>query len=266
MKMKKEQNYIEINKQSWNNRTDVHVKSDFYDLDGFMKGKSSLNSIELELLGDVSGKSILHLQCHFGQDSLSLSRLGAKVTGVDLSDKAIETAKDLAQKLKADAEFICCDLYDLPNYLHKKFDIVFTSYGTIGWLPDLDKWAKIVSQFLKPKGKFVFVEFHPVVWMFDDAFEKIEYNYFKSEAIETLEGSYTESTTDAKQHFITWNHSLSEVLSSLLNNGLQINSFNEYDYSPYNCFQNTVEFEPNKFRIKNLEDKIPMVYSLTATK
>ena len=112
----------------------------------------------------------------------------------------------------------------------------------------------------------MFVEFHPVVWMFDDAFEKIEYNYFKSEAIETLEGSYTESTTDAKQHFITWNHSLSEVLSSLLNNGLQINSFNEYDYSPYNCFQNTVEFEPNKFRIKNLEDKIPMVYSLTATK
>lgn len=147
MKMKKEQNYIEINKQSWNNRTDVHVKSDFYDLDGFMKGKSSLNSIELELLGDVSGKSILHLQCHFGQDSLSLSRLGAKVTGVDLSDKAIETAKDLAQKLNADAEFICCDLYDLPNYLHKTFDIVFTSYGTIGWLPDLDKWAKIVSQF-----------------------------------------------------------------------------------------------------------------------
>ena len=94
MKMKKEQNYIEINKQSWNNRTDVHVKSDFYDLDGFMKGKSSLNSIELELLGDVSGKSILHLQCHFGQDSLSLSKLGAKVTGVDLSAKAIETAKD----------------------------------------------------------------------------------------------------------------------------------------------------------------------------
>lgn len=264
--MKKEENYIEINKESWNNRTDVHVNSEFYDVKGFLGGKSSLNSIELELLGDVSGKSILHLQCHFGQDSLSLSRMGAKVTGIDLSDKAIKVAQDLSEKLNVDAEFICCDLYDLPNHLNKTFDIVFTSYGTIGWLPDLDKWAAVVSRFLKPEGKFVFAEFHPVVWMFDDAFEKIEYNYFKSEAIETLEGSYTESRTDAKQQFITWNHSLSEVLSSLLKQGLQINSFNEYDYSPYNCFQNTIEFEPNKFRIQHLGNNIPMVYSLTATK
>lgn len=264
--MKKEENYIEINKESWNNRTDVHIKSDFYDLDGFIDGKSSLNSIELELLGDVSGKSILHLQCHFGQDTLSLSRMGAKVTGIDLSDKAIKIAKELAEKLNTDAEFICCDLYDLPNHLNKTFDIVFTSYGTIGWLPDLDKWASVVSRFLKHGGKFVFAEFHPVVWMFDDAFEKVEYNYFKSEAIETLEGSYTESTTDLKQQFITWNHSLSEVLSSLLKQGLQINSFNEYDYSPYNCFEKTIEFEPNKFRIKHLGSNIPMVYSLTATK
>ena len=263
--MKKEENYIEINKESWNNRTDVHVNSDFYDLDGFMKGKSSLNSIELELLGDVSGKSILHLQCHFGQDTLSLSRMGAKVTGIDLSDKAIKVAEELTEKLNTHAEFICCDLYDLPNHLNKKFDIVFTSYGTIGWLPDLDKWAAVVSQFLKPEGTFVFAEFHPVVWMFDDAFEKIEYNYFKSEAIETLEGSYTESRADAEQQFITWNHSLSEVLNSLLKQGLQINSFNEYDYSPYNCFQNTIEFEPNKFRIEHLGNNIPMVYSLTAT-
>jgi len=264
--MKSEENYIEINKQSWNNRTDVHIKSDFYDLDGFMNGKSSLKSIELDLLGDVSGKSILHLQCHFGQDTLSLSRMGAKVTGVDLSDNAIKVAKELTENLNVDAEFICCDLYDLPNHLNKTFDIVFTSYGTIGWLPDLDKWAAVVSKFLKSGGKFVFAEFHPVVWMFDDAFEKIEYNYFKNEAIETLEGSYTESTTDQEQQFITWNHSLSEVLRSLLNNDLQINSFNEYDYSPYNCFQKTIEFEPGKFRIEHLGNNIPMVYSLTATK
>ncbi len=264
--MKSEENYIKINKESWNNRTDVHIKSDFYDMDGFMYGKSSLKSIELDLLGDVSGKSILHLQCHFGQDTLSLSRMGAKVTGVDLSDNAIKIAQDLTKKLNADAEFICCDLYDLPNHLNKTFDIVFTSYGTITWLPDLDKWAAVVSKFLKPEGKFVFAEFHPVVWMFDDAFEKIEYNYFKNEAIETLEGSYTESTTDAEQQFITWNHSLSEVFTSLLNNGLQINSFKEYDYSPYNCFQKTIEFEPSKFRIEHLGNNIPMVYSLTATK
>ena len=149
--MKKENNYIEINRQSWNNRIDTHLKSEFYDLGKFIKGKNSLNSIELELLGDLSGKTILHLQCHFGQDTISLSRLGAEVTGVDLSDKAIESAKQIAKQTKSNTTFICCDIYDLPNYLDKQFDIVFASYGTIGWLPDIDKWSKIVTKFLKPE-------------------------------------------------------------------------------------------------------------------
>ena len=176
--MNKAQNYININRESWNNKTEIHLKSEFYDVDNFIKGQTSLNSIELDLLGDISGKSILHLQCHFGQDSISLSRLGAKVTGVDLSDKAIESAKKFAKETNADATFICCDIYDLSNHLDQQFDIVFTSYGTIGWLPDLDKWAKIVSKFLKPNGQFVFAEFHPVVWMFDDNFENIKYNTY----------------------------------------------------------------------------------------
>ena len=142
--------YLEINKQTWNNKTEVHIDSEFYDNENFLKGKSSLNAIELKLLGDFSNKKILHLQCHFGQDSLSLARLGAKVTGVDLSDQAIEKAKEFNEKLNLDAQFICCDVYDLPNHLDEKFDIVFTSYGTIGWLPDLTKWANLVSKFLKP--------------------------------------------------------------------------------------------------------------------
>ncbi|HTO16816.1 MAG TPA: class I SAM-dependent methyltransferase [Edaphocola sp.] len=167
-----ENDNININRNSWNNRTETHLKSEFYDLDGFMKGKISLNDIELNLLGDIKGKSILHLQCHFGQDTISLSRLGAHVTGVDLSYKAIESAKQIAKDMHSSARFICCDLYDLPNHLNKTFDIVFTSYGTIGWLPDLDKWAKIISKFLKPNGQFVIVEFHPVVWMFDDNLRK----------------------------------------------------------------------------------------------
>jgi SAM-dependent methyltransferase len=171
-------NYIEINRRSWNNRTDTHLASAFYDVPGFLKGNSSLKDIELHLLGDVTGKSILHLQCHFGQDTLSLSRLGATVTGVDLSDKAIENAERLAKETGLPADFICCDIYDLPNYLDTTFDIVFTSYGTIGWLPDLDKWANIIARYLKPDGRFIFVEFHPVVWMFDNDFEKVAYNYF----------------------------------------------------------------------------------------
>ncbi len=262
-----ENNYIEINRQSWNNRVDAHLKSEFYDLDNFLKGKSSLNSIELDMLGDVSGKSILHLQCHFGQDTISLSRLGAEVIGVDLSDKAIESAKHLANESQCSATFICCDVYDLPNHLDKKFDIIFTSYGTIGWLPDLNKWAQVISQFLKPNGQFIFVEFHPVVWMFDDNFEKIGYRYFNSGAIiESESGTYADKDADIKQSYVMWNHGMGEVLNSLIKNGLEINSLDEFDYSPYNCFNKTIEFEPNKYRIAHLDDKIPMVYSLRATK
>ncbi|MFC4721684.1 class I SAM-dependent methyltransferase [Geojedonia litorea] len=265
--MKKAHNYIEINRQSWNNKTDTHLKSEFYDLENFKKGKSSLNPIELELLGDLKGKSILHLQCHFGQDTISLSRYGAEVTGVDLSDKAIKSAKQIAKDTNSNASFICCDIYDLSHYLDKQFDIVFTSYGTIGWLPDLDKWAKIIAKFLKPKGRFIFVEFHPVVWMFDKNFEKIEYSYFNTGAIvESESGTYADKNADITQESVTWNHDLSEVINSLIKNGLEINSFNEYDYSPYDCFNKTIEFEPKKYRIAHLESKLPMVYALVATK
>lgn len=260
-------NYLQTNKQLWNNKTEVHVNSEFYDNENFIKGKSSLNSIELELLGDVKDKSILHLQCHFGQDTISLSRLGAKTVGVDLSDKAIETAKDLAGKTKTSAEFICCDVYDLPNHLNQQFDIVYTSYGTIGWLPDLDKWAKIINQSLKPGGQLVFVEFHPVVWMFDYDFNKIEYSYFNVEPIvEIEEGTYANKDANIKQESVCWNHDLAEVLNSLIKNGLTINCFNEYNYSPYNCFNKTTEVAPNQYRIQHLGDKIPMVFGLVATK
>lgn len=265
--MNTENNYTEINRQSWNDRIEAHLKSDFYDLDNFLKGKSSLNDIELNLLGDITGKRILHLQCHFGQDTISLERLGSIVTGVDLSDKAIESAKQIAKDTNSNAKFICCDIYDLPNYLNEKFDVVFTSYGTIGWLPDLDKWAKIISTFLKPNGKFVFVEFHPVVWMFDDNFDKIGYRYLNSGAIlETETGTYADKTAEITLSSVSWNHGIGEVLNSLIRNGLEITSLDEFDYSPYNCFNKTIEFEQKKFRIEHLDDKIPMVYSITATR
>ncbi|AZA76848.1 class I SAM-dependent methyltransferase [Chryseobacterium sp. G0186] len=265
--MNTENNYLEINRNSWNNRTETHLQSEFYDLEGFLNGKSSLNDIELNLLGNLQGKSVLHLQCHFGQDTISISKLGAKATGVDLSDKAIESAKKLAIDTESNANFICCDIYDLPNHLDQQFDIVFTSYGTIGWLPDLDKWANVVSQFLKPNGQFIFVEFHPVVWMFDDNFETVGYRYFNSGAIvETENGTYADRNAEITQSYVTWNHGLSEVVNSLIKNGLEINSLDEFDYSPYNCFNKTIEFEPKKYRIEHLDNKIPMVYSITATK
>lgn len=265
--MTTEIDYLSINKASWNSRTDAHIASDFYDVAGFIKGNNSLCDIELKLLGDVKGKSILHLQCHFGQDTISLQRLGAQATGVDLSDKAIASAVELAKKTNANTRFICADIYDLPNHLNEQFDIVFTSYGTIGWLPDLDKWAKVIAKYLKPNGLFIFAEFHPVVWMFDDHFKEVGYNYFNTGPIvETESGTYADRNADIRQEYVMWNHSMSEVLNSLIKNGLEINSLDEFDYSPYNCFKETVEVGPKQFRIKHLGNKIPMVYALAATK
>ena len=265
--MKEPQDYIKVNKQTWNKKTEVHLTSDFYDVPSFLGGKSSLNSIEVALLGDVKDKKILHLQCHFGQDSLSLARLGAKVTGVDFSEKAIEKAKEFAEKLDLDATFVCCDLYDAPQFIEEQFDIVFTSYGTIGWLPDLDKWAALVSRFLKPGGKFVMADFHPVVWMFDNDFKEVFYSYFNVEPIyETETGSYAERGANIETTTISWNHSIADLLNSLIGNGIEINSFQEYDYSPYNCFNESEEFEKGKYRIMHFQNKIPMVYSVLATK
>lgn len=262
--MERDGNYIDINRSAWNQRAEVHYGSEFYDVDGFIRGKNSLNTIELDLLGDVSSKSVLHLQCHFGQDTLSLNRLGAEVTGVDFSDTAIGFARKLAEASGTKGEFITCDLYALPQHLDRQFDIVFTTYGTIGWLPDIDQWAAIVARYLKPGGLFVFAEFHPFVWTFNDSLTEITYDYFQTTAIqETQTGTYVDRDSRMVVGYISWNHSLGEVVGSLLKNGVRIRSFEEFDYSPYNCFANMREDEPGKFRIAHIARRIPMVYALS---
>jgi SAM-dependent methyltransferase len=258
--------YFDSNKSIWNQRTTVHKDSSFYNVEAFKKGESVLNSIELEEVGDVKGKSMLHLQCHFGMDSLDWARRGAKVTGVDLSDNAINEAIKLNDELGLDARFICCNVYDLQDHLKEKFDIVFTSYGVIGWLPDLETWATLIASYLKPGGIFYMAEFHPVVWMFDDDFTHIKYSYENREVIVVEnEGTYTDRAADIKGKEYSWNHSLSEVINALVKAGLTISFLNEYMYSPYPCFRNVVEFEKGKWHIRGLEAKIPMVYSIKAT-
>ncbi len=261
------ENYKQINLNLWDARVDEHLKSDFYKHEDFMNGASSLNEIELSLLGELKGKKVLHLQCHFGQDSISLSRMGAKVTGVDFSQKSIDIGKKLAQDLGEDTTFICADVYDLPEQLNEQFDIVFTSYGTIIWLPDLDKWAKVISRFLKPQGKFVFAEFHPFVWMFDDDHEKITFHYHNEEPIiEVEEGTYANPKAEINQQCITWNHGMGEVLNSLINNQMIIKDLQEYNYAPYPFVKNTKEYEANRYRIEPFGDKVPLVYSICAVK
>jgi len=265
--MEPEKTYREINRDSWNSRVDAHLKSEFYAVDAFRRGATSLKEIELNLIGDVRGKSVLHLQCHFGQDTLSMARMGAKCIGVDLSDKAIEVAVKLNEELGLNARFVNCDVFDAPDRINEKFDMVFVTYGTIGWLPDIERWARVVSHFLKDGGRLVFVEFHPVVWMFDDDFSEVKYPYFKSDPIvEGEEGTYADRDADFSTKTVTWNHGLSEVVSALIDAGMSIELFHEYDFSPYDCFRHTEEFEPGKFRIKHLGNRIPMVYSLVAKK
>ncbi len=262
-------NYLEINRNLWNKKTDIHYNSEFYDIKSFKERQNSLKPIELGLLGNIKGKAVLHLQCHFGMDTISLSRLGAKTTGIDLSNNAIDKAKALASELNIDTEFIQSDVYSLKENLDQKYDIVFTSYGVIGWLPDMDKWASVVSHFLKPGGKFIMVEFHPVVWMFSYDFKNIEFNYFGGEPIiEELEGTYTdtEEKSDIKEKSVSWNHSLSEVFTALQSNNLTLKDFKEYDYSAYNCFQDMTEIDKDIFRLKEIDNKIPMMYSVVYEK
>lgn len=265
--MNTEQEYFEANRILWNEKTKHHIGSEFYDMEGFVAGKTSLKEPELELLGDVKGKTILHLQCHFGQDSLSLARTGAHVTGTDISDDAITFAHSLAKDINCDAKFVRTDTYTVPDVIKEQFDIVFATYGVIGWLPDMKRWADVVAKMLKPGGKLVFAEFHPVVWIFDYEFKEIAYSYFNNGPIvEELLGTYADRDADIKMKEIGWNHSLSDVIQSLVDAGLRLEVFREYDYSPYDCFNNSIEIAPGKWQIKGKEGKMPMMYSLVAVK
>jgi ubiquinone/menaquinone biosynthesis C-methylase UbiE len=193
--------------------------------------------------------------------------MGANVIGVDLSDVSIAKAKELNDTLGLNVEFICSDVYALPSVHNKQYDIVFSSYGVLGWLPDMKKWASVVSHFLKPGGKLVLVETHPMMWIFDSQFTRVEYPYFNKEAIvEVLEGTYADRNAPIKLEEIGWNHPFSDIIGSLLDAGLRLDMFREYDYFPYDAFANAVESAPGKYQIKGLEGKLPLLYSIVATK
>lgn len=260
-------NYFKINKATWNEKVKVHAKSDMYDLEAFKNGKSSLMPYEVDALGDVNGKSLLHLQCHFGQDTLSWSRKGAKCVGVDLSDEGIKLAKQLNSELKFDAEFVCCNVLDTSQFVKNTFDIVFTSYGVIGWLPDLKPWGKMIAEKLNKGGTFYMVEFHPIVWMFDylDSKPVMKYGYMQDEAIyEEYEGTYANQDSKMISKEYGWNHGLSEVINALTEAGLHIDYLKEHNESPYNVLPDLIETESGMFVTK---DKLyPLIFELKASK
>lgn len=261
------EDFFEVNRQTWNEKVKIHSKSEMYDLEAFKRGKSSLMSYELRALGTVKGKSLLHLQCHFGQDTLSWSRLGAKCVGVDLSDEGIDLAKRLNKELCLDAEFVRCNVLETSTHITDTFDVVFTSYGVIGWLPDLKPWGQMIAERLKRGGTFYMVEFHPIVWMFDyhNGQSKMAYGYMQDEVIyEEYDGTYANQESKMKSKEYGWNHGLSEVVNALIHAGLKIEYLNEYDESPYNILPDLVETKSGMYVTK---DKFyPLIFEIRATK
>lgn len=258
---------FETNRETWDKKVAIHAASDFYDMEAFKKGNSSLNSFELEALGSVSEKSLLHLQCHFGQDTLSWSRMGAKCTGIDISEEGINLAQNLNEEMGLNATFICCNVLDVSKHISGKFDIIFSSYGTIGWLPDLQPWAQMISERLKTGGVFYLVEFHPIAWMFDYTSDKpkLEYGYMQKEAIyEEYEGTYADPKSEMISKEYGWNHSLSEIINSLIKAGLTIENFEEHEGSPYNIFPNLVKNDKGLFEMPN--KMYPLIFEVKARK
>lgn len=265
--MNQQKSFFETNKATWNTKVKVHAKSEMYDIEAFKNGKSSLMPYELEALGDVSGKSLLHLQCHFGQDTLSWSRLGAKSTGVDLSDEGIRLAKQLNAELNLDAEFVCCNVLDTSEFVKDEFDIVFTSYGVIGWLPDLKPWGKMIAECLKQGGTFFIAEFHPIVWMFDYLEGKpvMKYGYMQDDVIyEEYEGTYANESSKMISKEYAWNHGLGEVVTALTEAGLHIEYLKEFDESPYDVLPDLQKTDAGMYVAK---DKLyPLIFCLKAMK
>ncbi len=268
--------YTKANLAWWNEAAIVHAQSqgDMYELASFKAGKIKLRPLELAEVGNVADKRLLHLQCHFGMDTLSWARLGAKVTGIDFSDKAIEIAQSLSQELNLDATFIHTDIYKLPDVLYAagEFDIVFTSYGAICWLSDLQPWGRIIAHYLKPGGFFYIAEGHPFMWTFDDesADLKILYPYFSKEPIkDESEGTYAEKSAKLV-HKTTygWNHTFSEIFNSLISAGLTIDFLHEHPFCAWECFPDMEKGEDRFLRFKDpaKRDLIPLMYSLKATK
>ena len=266
--------YRKSNLELWNNWAQIHVSSGAYDVEGFRAGKNSLGSIELEEVGDVDGKTLLHLQCHFGKDTMSWARLGANVTGVDFSNKAIEIARTLSAELNIPATFVLSDIYALPANLSGQFDIVFISYGAIYWLNDLDEWARIAANYLKPGGVFYIAEFHPFLMLFEDTEDrqnlKIAYPYSSAEPLRfETQGSYAAPDSDYKGVEYGWNHTMGEIINGLIKAGLQIEFLHEHHVSvDGGSFKSLEPTGDGCFQLKDPIERaaIPLMFSIRAHK
>jgi SAM-dependent methyltransferase len=257
---------VASNRRLWDAWTRVHRESAFYDVAGFLAGRDPLGRIATTELGDVAGKRLLHLQCHFGLDTLGWARRGARVTGVDFSPEAIATARALAEQAGLDASFVESDVYALAEHHLGRFDIVHSSYGVLGWLPDLDRWAEIVAEHLAPGGLFHLVEHHGFAEMLDDDGVSIRWPYLSTGQplrIET-DGSYAAPVPGGPLIEYGWTHGMGEVVTSLAGAGLRIAWLREYPRSPYR-FPKFLEKRPEgDYGWPGGREDVPLIFSIGA--
>jgi SAM-dependent methyltransferase len=257
---------IAANRTLWDAWTRSHRESAFYDVAGFLAGRDPLNRIETEELGDVAGKRFLHLQCHFGIDTLGWARRGARVTGVDLSPEAIATAQRLAAEAGLEATFLESDIYALDEQSLGTFDIVHTSYGVLSWLPDLDRWAAVVARHVAPGGLFHLVENHPFTMMLGDDGVAIRYPYlatgrpmrFESEA------SYATPIEGGPLAEYNWPHGIGETVTALIGAGLRIEWLREYPRSPYPFPGFLVRRPEGDYGWPDGREDVPLTFSIGA--
>ncbi len=258
--------YHEVNRDGWNKRTDAHFGHPGYRVEEFLGGALTLHPLELSEIGDVHGKSLLHLQCHFGLDTLSWARLGATVTGIDISDTSIARADELKAKAGLSADFIRTDLYDLPAHLHKEFDIVFTSYGALWWMSDIMRWAQIVAQFVKPGGFFYIAEIHPMLHMLNGEKQIYEPYFGTPDTPEKYldEPDYCDRAVKIDTEY-GWRWTLGDVVSSLCDAGLTIEFLHEFPFCVYPAWPSFVK-DGDWYYYPDLKKDIPLTFSLKARK
>lgn len=264
------------NRALWDRWTEINTASDFYDLDSFKADpeRVTIGRDQRDEVGDVAGRSLLHVQCHFGLDSLSWARLGANVTGVDFSPKAIAAARSLATEIGIAAIFVESDVYDLRDALEGQFDIVYTSTGVLGWLPDIEDWARVVAHFVRPGGFLYLTEIHPVALVFED--EGVEpgelrlaYPYWSHEDphVIPVQGSYADREA-ALPGFVehVWNHSLGEIVTALIKAGLRLEFLHEFDFVRWSL-DFLVRSEDGRYRLPDGSNgDLPLFFSLKASK
>jgi SAM-dependent methyltransferase len=276
--------YRESNRRLWSEWTGVHEGSDFYNLESFKSGTTRdrpfdaapgvrVRQYEVDEVGDVAGKDLLHLQCHFGIDTLSWARLGARVTGIDFAEPAIDLARRVAAETGIDARFVVSTVEDLPENLSGDFDVVYTSRGAIWWIADLRRWAEVITNFLCPGGFFYMTEFHPILMTLDeaDAAEpKIRYTYFATgDALEfPVQGSYADPAVAIESTVeYGWNHDIGEIVTALAGAGLRIEFLHEMDWCDYRHIPLLREGDDGKWRLpESVTGELPLMFSIKATK